>query len=143
MKMRFTQKVMLVVIVVVLIGFGGYAVVSDHVQHRATNDNLQHTVDQVAEVAAQSIQGWITARVQLLRMTAQAIEVNPTPAVIATAISRPVMVETFGMTYVGWQTVLNLSIVQPRKCLMAMTIVRVLGISRRSLPRALFFPSHT
>lgn len=102
MRMRFSQKVTLVVIVVVLIGFSGYAAVNDRIQKRTINDGLLQMVDQVAAVTAQNIQEWLNTRVQLLLSVRQGIEIDPRREAITSSIARPVMLDAFGMTYVGF-----------------------------------------
>lgn len=101
MRLRFAQKVTLVVITVVLVGFGGYALVNDRIQQNTITQNLHETVDQIARVTSQNIQEWVTTRTQLMQSIRQGIELDPTKTAIAQAVARPVMTETFGMTYVG------------------------------------------
>ncbi|BBI43231.1 methyl-accepting chemotaxis protein [Pseudomonas syringae] len=101
MRLRFAQKVTLVVSLVVLAGFGGYALVNDNIQKKTITQNLQDTVNQIAKVTSQNIQEWMTARVQLIQSIRQGIELDPTRNGISQAIARPIMTDTFGMTYVG------------------------------------------
>ncbi|WP_455884011.1 methyl-accepting chemotaxis protein [Pseudomonas protegens] len=101
MKLRFSQKVTLVVIVVVLVGFGGYGFVNDRIQQRSIETNLHNTVQQIAQVTAMNIHEWMTARAQLIRSAQEGVQGRPSREGITEIISRQVMLDTFGMTYVG------------------------------------------
>ncbi|XVN20097.1 cache domain-containing protein [Pseudomonas corrugata] len=63
--------------------------------------SVQRYLEEVGSATATSVEGWLSARTLLVEGARQIIETSSSAEGIQQAISRPVMRDNFGMTYLG------------------------------------------
>ncbi|MCV4261899.1 methyl-accepting chemotaxis protein [Pseudomonas capsici] len=101
MSLKFRHKILLAASGVVVLAFALFTLYNDYLQRTTIRQNLETSVGQAGELAASSVQNWLSGRILVLENLAQDVAFQGIGTDLSGLVSQSSLVSTFQFTYVG------------------------------------------
>ncbi len=102
LKLKFSQKIIVLTLLSVVLGFGVYAYLNDSYQKKTAEENLEKYIREIGSSTASEISGWIGERARLVELASQLLKTPLDDQEIARVISARSYEKNFSLSYFGY-----------------------------------------
>ncbi|MFC5694866.1 methyl-accepting chemotaxis protein [Pseudomonas sp. GCM10022186] len=100
-SLKFSQKILLAALVVVLTIFAVFALYNDSLLRSTTKQNTEAHLRDIGQVIASNIQSWMGGRILAIETMIQNIELDPSPEHVDAVLAAASLSKTFNLTSLG------------------------------------------
>ncbi|MDI9778485.1 methyl-accepting chemotaxis protein [Pseudomonas putida] len=102
-NIRFSHKILMATSLVVTAAFILFTVYNYQHQKNSLQTNLESSLEDMGDVTARSIQGWLSGRIGMIESVAESLASNPQQSMIDDLLRQKVLNSTFTFTFLGTQ----------------------------------------
>ncbi|WP_324741202.1 methyl-accepting chemotaxis protein [Pseudomonas veronii] len=101
MKLRFSHKILLATLTVIMLAFALSAIYNDSFQRKNIEKRLQNSLNETGRSTAENISNWLSGRVLLIENLSEGIDLDNHESLLKTRLAQDSLARTFRHAYAG------------------------------------------